>query len=112
MEWVEAFKFKNELRMKVPKKSSKAQVKVKEVFDICNTFLETVTGRKKFKQKDLNVEQLKQWFHEVYSPSVEGLVFKGQLEDAAIYISFLDRYQGLYANWEKFLAKFQVQNIH
>lgn len=109
MEWIEDFNFKNELIMKEPKKLSMAQVKVKEVFDSCNSFLETIIGRKKFMQKNLNVGQLQQWWHEVYSPNVEGPIVKDQLEDATIYISCLDRYQVFYVYWEKTLFKYEVE---
>lgn len=52
--------------------------------------------------------QLWQWWHEIYSPSVEGPLVKDQLEDVTIYISYLDRYQSLYVDWDKTLVKYEA----
>lgn len=108
MEWMESWNFRKELMMK-ELKISKIQNKVKEIFDSYVAFLKIVIGRKKYGKKNLNVDQLQKWWHEVYSPTHNGPIIKDQLEDATIYISNLDRDQGLQFEWEKALIKYEEE---
>jgi hypothetical protein len=75
------------------------------IYNKCISYFEIMIGRKKFPPKHLTLEQLRKWWHEVYSQVDDGLITTHNLDDSSTYIIFMDKYQDLKVEWDDLINK-------
>lgn len=86
-EWFEALQIWQKVMKKIQKRKKQMDGDLTRVYEGCITFFEVMTGRRKIAPKYLSLEQLKEWWHNVYAPDSENVITGHQLDDAATYLA-------------------------
>lgn len=91
-ELFKALQIRHKAMRKIQKQKKLIDGDLTGVYEGCIAFFEIMTGRRKISPKYLSLEQLREWWHDVYAPDSENVITGHQLDDAATYLVVIDKY--------------------
>lgn len=80
-----------------------------DIYNRCISFFEIMTGRNKFALSNLDLEQLRKWWHEVYALVGDGPIIGHHLDDVSTYVTIMEKYQDIKVEWDVVVRKLREE---
>lgn len=100
-EWFEALKIRQKVLKNIYKQMKQIDDTLTGVYNGSIAFFEIMIGRRKITPKYLSLEQLREWWHDVYAPLDDGSISKHQMDDMATYLVVIDKHVTYKVDWDR-----------